>query len=96
MDLDEIEPASCESVGRNNPGAVGGHVPATSPHGCAPASSAGGRGPRGASNFLMTIVAAVINSSMAAHLAAVTVIVTVAALIAALVLDCAGPPSGGR
>ena len=85
MDLDEIKPAaSSQPAGRNNPGAIGGRVPAE----CAPASSTGGRGPRGASNSLIAIVAALINSSMATtHPAAVAVIVTVAMLTAALVLD---------
>jgi hypothetical protein len=89
MDLDEIKPAaSCGPAGRTNPGAIGGRVPATPPDERAPASRTGGRGPRGTSNSLIAIVAALLNSSMAtSHPAAVAVIVTVAMLTAALVLD---------
>lgn len=89
MDPDEIEPAaSGESAGRNNSGVVGGHVPAIPPEGCAPASSTDGRGLRGASNSLIAIAAAVINSSMATtHPAAVAMIITVAVLAVALALD---------
>ena len=85
MDLNEIKPAACcGPAGRNNAGAIGGRVPAEG----APASATGGRGPKGASNSLIAIVAALINSSMATtHPAAAAVIVTVAMLTAALVLD---------